>query len=122
MYLVGGDHPLKARARQLAEEALAAGQTLCTDAEALQEILHRYRAIDRLDMIDPAFEAVLGIVDVVYPIERADVERARRIVRSSPSGSARDAVHIAVMQARDIGQVMSFDRGFDAVPGIERLG
>ena len=121
MYLVGADHPLKARARQLAEEAIAAGEALCTDAEVLQEILHRYRAVTRPDMIDPAFAAVLGIVDVVYPIEHRDVERARRIMRSSPERSARDAIHIAVMHARDIDQVMSFDRGFDGIPGIRRL-
>ena len=121
MYLVGADHPLKARARQLAEEAIAAGEPLCTDAEVLQEILHRYRAIDRADMIDPAFAAVLGIVDVVYPIELADVERARRILHMSPTGSARDAIHIAVMHGRDIDGVMSFDRGFDGIPGIQRI-
>jgi len=121
MYLVGADHPLKARARQLAEEAIAGGETLCTDAEVLQEILHRYRAINRLDMVDPAFAAVLGIVDVVYPIEHRDVERARRILHSSPERSARDAIHIAIMHARDIDRVMSFDRGFDGIPGIRRL-
>jgi uncharacterized protein len=121
MYLVGADHPLKARARQLAEEAIAAGEPLCTDAEVLQEILHRYQAIDRADMIDPAFAAVLGIVDVVYPIELADVERARRILHSSPTRSARDAIHVAVMQVRDVDSVMSFDRGFDGIPGIKRL-
>jgi len=122
MYLVGADHPLKARARQLAEDAVAAGEPLCTDAEVLQEILHRYRALNRPDMIDPAFSAVLGIVDVVYPIELRDVERARRVLRTSPERSARDAIHIAVMQARDVGRVMSFDRGFDGLPGIERIG
>ena len=121
MYLVGADHPLKTRARQLAEEAIAEGTPLCTDAEVLQEILHRYRAISRPDMIDPAFAAVLGIVDVVYPIELGDVERARRILQSSPERSARDAIHIAVMHARDIDRVMSFDRGFDGIPGIRRL-
>jgi uncharacterized protein len=121
MYLVGADHPLKARARQLAEEAIAAGEALCTDAEVLQEILHRYRAIARPDMIDPAFAAVLGIVDVVYPIELGDVERARRILQSSPMRSARNAIHIAVMHARDIDRVMSFDRGFDGIAGIQRL-
>jgi len=121
MYLVGADHPLKARARQLAEEAIAAGEPLCTDAEVLQEILHRYRAIARPDMIDPAFAAVLGIVDAVYPIEHADVERARRILRSSPTRTARGAIHIAVMQSRDIDRVMSFDRGFDGIPGVARL-
>jgi predicted nucleic acid-binding protein len=49
------------------------------------------------------------------------VERARRILRSSPTRTARDAIHIAVMQARDIDRVMSFDRGFDGIPGVERL-
>ena len=121
MYLVGGDHPLKARARQLAEEAIAGDEAMCADAEVLQEILHRYRAINRPDMIDPAFAAVLGIVDVVYQVEHADVERARRILLSSPTLSARDAIHIAIMQARDIDRVMSFDRGFDGIPGIVRL-
>ena len=122
MYLVGADHPLKARARQLAEDAIAEGEALCTDVEVLQDILHRYRAINRLDMIDPAFAALLGIVDVVYPIEQGDVERARRILHSSPDRSARDAIHIAVMHARDIDRVMSFDRGFDGIDGIQRLG
>ena len=72
-------------------------------------------------MVDPAFAAVLGIVDVVYPIEHADVERARRILQTSPERSARDAIHIAVMHGRDIDRVMSFDRGFDGIAGIRRL-
>jgi uncharacterized protein len=76
-----------------------------------------YRGVD----IDPAFDALLGIVDVVYPIERADVERARRLVQTTPSLSARDAMHIAVMQGRDIGRILSFDAGFDGIPGIVRL-
>ena len=71
--------------------------------------------------IDPAFDALLAIVDVVYPIERADVERARRLLQTTPSLSARDAVHVAVMQGRDIGRVLSFDAGFDGIPGLIRL-
>jgi predicted nucleic acid-binding protein len=30
-------------------------------------------------------------------------------------------LHVAVMQARDIGRIMSFDTGFDSVPGIDRI-
>ena len=122
MYLVGAAHPNKDRARRALEEAVAAGESLCTDAEVLQEILHRYTAIRRPDDIDPAFDALLGIVDVVFPIERADVERARRLIRTTPSLSARDAVHVAVMQGRDIGRILSFDHGFDGIPGIARTG
>ena len=121
MYLIGAAHPNKDLARRGLEEAIASGASLCTDAEVLQEILHRYAAIDRRRDIDIAFEAVLSIVDVVYPVEHADVERARRIMRGAPRLSARDALHVAVMQGRDIGRVMSFDRGFDGLPGIERI-
>ena len=122
MYLIGAEHPLRARARERLEEVVAAGEALCADAEVLQEILHRYTAIGRSEFIDPAFAVLLGVVDVVYPIERADVERARRLMRTATRLSARDALHVAVMQARDVGQILSFDRGFDGIPGIERIG
>ena len=121
MYLVGASHPNKEAARRALEEAVAAGESLCTDAEVLQEILHRYTAIRRPEDIDPAFDALLAIVDVVYPIERADIERARRLLATTPTLSARDAIHISVMQARDVGQILTFDAGFDGIPGIVRL-
>jgi predicted nucleic acid-binding protein len=121
MYLIGAAHPNKEAARRALEEAVAAGEALCTDAEVLQEILHRYSAIRRPGDIDTAFDALLAVVDVVYPIERADVERARRLLHTTPALSARDAVHIAVMQSRDIGRILSFDTGFDGIPGIIRL-
>jgi predicted nucleic acid-binding protein len=120
MYLVGASHPNKEAARRALEEAVAAGEPLCTDAEVLQEILHRYSAIHRPDDIDPAFDALLAVVDVVYPIERADVERARRLLHTTPTLSARDAVHVAVMQGRDIGRILTFDTGFEGIPGIVR--
>jgi uncharacterized protein len=120
MYLIGAEHPNKAAARRLLEDAVADGEVLCTDVEVLQEILHRYVAIRRPDDIDPAFDVLLSVVDVVYPIELADVERARRIVRRAAELSARDAVHLAIMQRHDIDEVLSFDAGFDGVAGIRR--
>lgn len=122
MYLIGAEHPLRSRARERMEEAVAASESLCTDAEVLQEVLHRYTAIGRPEFIDPAFAALLAVADVVYPIERADVERARRLMRTLTHLSARDALHVAVMQAHDVGRILSFDRGFDGIAGIERIG
>ena len=120
MYLVGTAHPNKDAARALLERAIIEAERLVTDAEVLQEILHRYVAIDRREAIAPAFDAILGVVDAVLPIELADVQRARRLL-STPSLQARDAIHVAVMQRHDIGRVMSFDRAFDAVPGLTRI-
>jgi predicted nucleic acid-binding protein len=34
--------------------------------------------------------------------------------------SGQDAIHVAVMQRRGIGRVLSFDRAFDGLPGLER--
>jgi predicted nucleic acid-binding protein len=122
MYLVGAAHPRKTDAQRLLERCIAERERLVTDAEVLQEILHRYVAIDRLDAIQPAFDAVLGLVDEVFPVDRAVVERARTIVLGRRRLSARDAIHVAVMQAQGIDRILSFDAGFDGFPGVRRLG
>lgn len=122
MYLVGAAHPHKAGAQRLLERAVAAGERLVTDAEVLQEILHRYVAIDRRDAIQPAFDALLGVVDEVLPVTASDVERAKAIVLGHRTLSARDAIHAAIMERAKLSRIMSFDSGFDALPGVVRLG
>lgn len=121
MYLVGAPHPHKADAQRLLEGAIAAGERLVTSAEVLQEILHRYVAIRRPDAIQPAFDALLGVVDEVFPIELEDVERAKKVVDGALALSARDALHVAVMERRNVKRIMSFDAGFDRVPGVTRV-
>jgi predicted nucleic acid-binding protein len=121
MYLVGAPHPHKSDARRWLEELVSGQERLVTDAEVLQEILHRYVSIGRRDAIQPAFNAVLGVVDEVFSVDQAAVERARQIVLGHTSLSARDAVHLAVMQIHGARRILSFDRGFDGFPGITRL-
>ena len=121
MYLVGGAHPLKVEARRLVEASLREGERLVTDAEVLQEILHRYVAINRRDFIQPAFDALLGVVDEVLPVEAQDVERAKEIVLGKRKLSARDALHLAIMERGGIEKILSFDAGFDGHPGVARV-
>lgn len=120
MYLVGGPHPHKTDAKRWLEELVSGRERLVTDAEVLQEILHRYVSIARPDAIQPAFDALLGVVDDVFSVDRAAVERAKEVVQGR-NLSARDAVHIAVMQIHGVKRILTFDRGFDGVPGIRRL-
>lgn len=120
MYLVGADPVMKQAARGAIERAIETGERLVTDAEVLQEILHRYVAIDRRDAIEPCTSALLAVVDEVFTIELADVRRAAIIIGSSRLG-ARDALHVAVMHHRGIDRILSFDRGFDSVPGVVRI-
>jgi len=122
MYLIGTDHPHKVDARRHLEHLIAAGERLVTDAEVLQEILHRYVAIARRDAIQPAIDALLGVVDEVLPIELRDVLAARDVLFGNPGLSARDALHVALMRRHRIDRILSFDRGFDLIPGISRIG
>jgi predicted nucleic acid-binding protein len=121
MYLVGSPHPRKSDAQRLLEQLVNDRQRLVTDAEVLQEILHRYVAIDRRDAIQPAFDSLLGVVDQVLDVTRNTVERAKEIVQGHRRLSARDAVHLAVMEQHGINRILSFDSGFDGFPGIARL-
>ena len=121
MYLVGAEHPNKARAQLVLQTAVAQGERLVTDVEVLQEILHRYAAIGRLDAIQPAFDALLGVVDEVFPIDAADVDLAKDVLLAARSFTARDALHIAVLERHGIGHVMSFDSDFDRRPGLTRI-
>ena len=121
MYLIGAPHPHKSEAQVLLERLIAARQRLVTDAEVLQEILHRYTAIGKREAIGPAFRVVLDVVDEVLGIEKADVLRAGEIAQNRASMSARDAVHIAVMERHGIRSILSFDSDFDRWPGLKRI-
>ena len=121
MYLVGAAHPNKVDARRLLEQSVAEGQRLVTDAEVLQEILHRYVAINRRDAIQPAFDALLGTVDEVFAVERQDAEFAKNILHGADHFSARDALHLAVMERHRVSVIMTFDAAFKRYPGIESL-
>lgn len=121
MYLIGAAHPHKAEAQLILEGLIAAGERLVTDAEVLHEILYRYAAIDKREAIGPAFQVTLDIIDQVIPIEKADVLRAGEIAQHPAKLSARDALHIAIMERQGIRSILSFDADFDRWPRLERI-
>ena len=122
MYLIGAAHPHKVDAQRVLERLVSERERLVTDAEVFQEILHRYVAIDRRDAIQPAYDLLLAIVDEVLSVDRDIVERAKDIVMGRRRLSARDALHVAIMERHGIDRILSFDSGFDGYPGISRLG
>lgn len=121
MYLVGAAHPHKTDSQILLERLIAAGERLVTDAEVLQEILHRYTAIHRREAIEPALRVILEVVDDVFAIEKRDVLRAAEILQHPSQLSARDAVHIAIMERHAVGSILSFDADFDRWAGLKRI-
>ena len=92
-----------------------------TDAEVLQELLHRYRAIGRLDAMEAASDALLSLVDEVYPIDRDDVLAARRLLRGSPPSPRVTRSTWPRCGGTAWTTSSRFDSGFDAVGGLRRL-
>jgi predicted nucleic acid-binding protein len=121
MLLVGTPHRFKVEAQKWLEISITEGGPLVTDAAVLHEILRRYVAIDCREAIQPCLDVLLGVVDEVLPIDAGAVERAKTIVFGHPRLSARTALHLAVMERHGVDRVMSFDTGFDAFPGIQRV-
>lgn len=121
MYLVGADHPNKSDAQRILERLIVAGESLVTDVEVFQEIRHRYVAIDRREAIPPTWEVLSALTDEVISIDLTDVASARDLVLARTEGSARDAIHVAVMRRIGCRRILTFDRGFDLVAGVERV-
>jgi predicted nucleic acid-binding protein len=108
-------------AQILLERATAAGERLVTDAEVIQEILHRFSFLGRRDAIAPTVGLMLDLVDEVFAIEQAVVLRASDMVQAHAWLSTRDAVHLAVMERQQIHRIMSFDANFDRWPSVQRI-
>ena len=79
MYVIGSAGPQKTATLRLLEKFLSERQRLVTDAEVFQEILHRYSSVNRRHDIQPAFDALLNVVDEVLPVDRAVAERADQV-------------------------------------------
>lgn len=121
MYLMGDDRERKLAARHVLEQLAGERKRLVTSSEVFQELLHRYGTGSRRDRIEPAFDTLRGLVEDVLAVEGTDVFAAKDLIHAHPRLSARDALHIAVMRRHEIGEIVSFDRGFDAVSGLRRL-
>ena len=89
-------------------------QPLVTSSEVLQEVLHRYLSRGRGRVADAAFDLVDATMSEVWPVERQDVELARKLSTRHPGLEARDLVHLACCLRREPRDLMTFDRGLAA--------
>ena len=121
MYLVGSPHPNKERADAAIARLKGDSEEFVTDVEVYQEIIHRYSALGRLNFIDKAFSALDELVYNVLSFGMPEIHEARDLIHSVNGISARDALHAAVMRHNGISRILSYDRGFDSIPDIERL-
>jgi predicted nucleic acid-binding protein len=123
MYAGGRPHPLKAPCVQILILARDQPQAFCTDAEVLQEILHRYVTAGTWTLQGKViFEEFAALMDGrIEPVSGSDVVQAATLADQYVGLSARDLLHVAVMVRVGATHVVSADRGFDVVPQLQRL-
>lgn len=90
-------------------------------AEVIQEILHRFVAIRRLELGAALARDALDLFAPVLPITHAVMDRMPALIERYPALAARDLVHVATCLEHGISDIVSPDRGFDSVSEIRRL-
>ena len=121
IYASGNPHPCKNLSLQFLTK-IAKGQIKALiSAEVLQEILHRYCAINDRGRGFAVFDDCLQIITVVLPLTKQDVLKARGILQEYPLIDARDAAHTAVMLNREIQTICSYDKHYDQIKEIKRI-
>ena len=110
IYAVGRPHPLRTEAQNFFIQCREKGARLVTSAEVLQELLHVYLPVRRMETLDTALElATLGI-DQIIPIEQDTILLARNLADRFPGLTASDLLHLAVCRLNKIKDIKTFDR------------
>ena len=119
VYAVGRPHPLREPARALLRDHVADRSPLATSAEVLQELMHGYLPVARLETLDAAL-TLANDLTTILPIDASDIRAARDLVARHPGLGARDLLHLAVCARHQVTELLSFDRALVAVFGAAR--
>jgi len=114
IYAVGRSHPLKIEAQKFFLDSGNDGKRLVTSAEVLQELLHVYLPVERMETLDAAMELATQGIDQVIPIDSAAVLHARNLVDNFPGLTARDLLHLSICHLHKIKELKTFDRNLIA--------
>ncbi|MCP4303293.1 MAG: type II toxin-antitoxin system VapC family toxin [bacterium] len=121
MYAAGTEHPNKAPSIALLEKVAGGEVDATIDTETLQEILHRYRSLERWDDGKIVYDMDRRIFPVIIPISIEILDYARILLDEYPILMARDALHAAVVEINALEGIYSYDRDFDQIQWIRRF-
>lgn len=121
VYARGAEHAYRGPCRRIVAAAAAGAVVLEASTELVQEFAH---LVGRRGLSGAAVRAeALDVADacVLHPVEPDDLRDALDLLVAHPDLHVRDAVHAATALRRGIGTVVSPDRAFDGVPGLDRV-
>jgi len=121
VYALGGPSSYQEPCRRvlsMAERGRLSGEAC---VELVQEFAHqRHRQTRQRDAAARGAERIARAC-VLHPLEAADLPLALRLFAATPGLHCRDACFAAVALNRGIDAILTADRAFDAVGGLERV-
>ncbi len=121
VYALGGEHALRAPCRRILERAAEGDLRGEASVDLIQEVAHqRYRQTRQRAAAARAARRVAQAV-ILHSLEPQDLSLALGLFEQSARMSPRDACFAAVALNRGIDAILSADRDFDGVPGIDRI-
>ena len=122
IYAAGREHPIKEPCARILMLAAEHPRSFVTDAEVLQELLHRYLASGRWGLGREVLQAFAEVMHGrIEPVYANDVDAAANLADLHPDVSARDLVHAAVMERLGADRIISADTDFDRLLRVTRL-
>jgi len=115
IYAVGRRHPLRDPSRNFLADSMRKQVRLAISAEVLQELMHVYLPVGRIETLDAAIALVKSCIHTVWPLEEEDVVQARSLLDVYPELGARDLLHLASCQRRNVAELKTYDRTLEAV-------
>ena len=121
IYAVGSPHSYKVPCRGVLRVIREGRIQAVTNTEALQEVLHFYHGRGAVSFGAMYVKRLLRTLPSVIEIDGRIIDRAASLIVSHPALATRDLVHAAVVLEHDLEGIISADRGFDQIPGIQRF-
>lgn len=120
LYSIGTEHRYREPCRALVR-ALAGGELSGeTSAETIQEVVHHRRRRGDAQATERGRRAA-DLCAAVHPFDREVMIASLVLIDRHPELPTRDAVHAATALSIGVTLVVSADRDFDVVPGLERI-
>jgi predicted nucleic acid-binding protein len=122
IYAAGGAHPLREPCRVLIKAVASGRLRAVASLGVVFEVFHRaLRAGDRSIALS-AYDDFRTVVEGnVLEVDASDLARARELADLHPRLPATDLLHLATMERHEITAIVTADKHFDRIEGIERL-
>lgn len=121
IYALGEDHPYRARCRAVLED----GRRGLLASEVSVELIHEFAYVRLRKGVARRLAAQdardIAATSQLHVVQEQDIERALDLWSEYEQLDMRDAIFAAQALNRGIDAILSPDKGFDGIPGLQRI-